>query len=258
MTAVHLSVPLLFGLFGCLGETVEVPRELTAEELAACCTPEVLAARDELSVAQSRVSELERTSAEQEGKVRDLEDRIARGAEAGKAQRDELARLKAELAGTQDRLVIAEAEKTRLLDDLRETQQELASTQERLVVTTDQRDLAREDALANRWRAFLNDAQLEICEKGNRKKLGNCREVVAASLDAPQRRDRFAHCVRSGQAQPLVHEQEGTGELPKYAEMLDEAAKQVKGWYVEYCDPTLPESADAPLSEAHLPPAAPP
>jgi hypothetical protein len=136
---------------------------------------------------------------------------------------------------------------------LKDTQQELQATHEELVVTKVQRDTAREDALTNRWNAFLADAQLEICEKGNRKKLGNCREVVESTLLADVRRDRFAHCIRSGQAQPAVHELDKDALLPQFAQMIDEEQKQVKGWYVDYCDPTLPERADAPLAEQHLP-----
>ncbi|MCA9494339.1 MAG: hypothetical protein KC621_30645, partial [Myxococcales bacterium] len=91
------------------------------------------------------------------------------------------------------------------------------------------------------------------CEKGNRKKMGNCREAVLASLSTDTRQSKFAHCIRSGQAQPVVHERQGNGDLPDFSEMLNEEEKLVKGWYVEFCDPTLPERDDAPLSEGHLP-----
>lgn len=238
-------------------EQVEVPRDPTADELSAACAPAVEAVADELTTAQTRVADLERESAERAAKVNELEDRIARGAEAGKALRAELAEAKAALAETQERLRIAEQEKERLLVELTETKQELAETQVELVETREERDFAREDALANRWSAFLLDAQIEICEKGNRKKLGACRETVLATLSGDARRDRFAHCIRSGQAQPMVHELVKDAALPQYGEMIDEEAKQTKGWYVEYCDPTLPERADAPLAENHLPATAP-
>lgn len=233
--------------------TVEVPRSPTDAELAAACAPEVEEVRDELTTAQTRVAELERDAATKAGRVVELEQRIARGAEAGKSLREELARVKAELVETKEQLKIAVAEKERLLEELTSTQQELATTKKELVVTRTQRDDAREDALANRWKAFVADAQLEICEKGNRKKLGNCREVVQSTLLADVRRDRFAHCIRSGQAQPSVHELERDQDLPQFAQMIDEEQKQVRGWYVNFCDPTLPERADAPLAEKRLP-----
>lgn len=229
--------------------TVEVPRAPTDSELAVACAPEVQEVRDELTTAQARVAELERESASKAAEVNDLQARMAKGG----AVRDELARVKAELAEVKEQLRIAVAEKDRLLVELQDTQQELQATKEELVVTRTERDDAREDALANRWTAFLSDAQLEICEKGNRKKLGNCREVVEATLAADVRRDRFAHCIRSGQAQPLVRELEKDVELPQFAQMIDEEQKQVRGWYVNFCDPTLPERTDAPLAETHLP-----
>lgn len=234
-------------------ETVEVMREPTDAELQARCGA-TEQAKDELTAAQTRVANLEREAAEKEGRVKDLEARIAKGAKAGSEMRAELERIRLELAETKQKLAVAEAEKERLLVELTDTQQELAATKEELVETKEQRDLAREDALYNRWQKFLAAAQLEICDKGNRKKLGGCREAVTAALAVPARQDKFAHCIRSGQAQPVVRELEKDASLPQYAEMMDEEVKQVKGWYVEFCDPTLPEKADASLAEGHLTP----
>jgi uncharacterized membrane-anchored protein YhcB (DUF1043 family) len=235
----------------------EVLRAPTEAELEAACAPDIEAVEDELGTAQAKVSELERTKIEQERKVNELESRIAKGAEVGKALRAELAQVKAELAETQEKLVIAEEEKAKLIVELTATKEELEDTKVELVATREQRDEAREDALYNRWSDFLHASQLEICEKGSRKKLGNCRQEVMASLDAPERRDRFAHCIRSGQAQPMVRELEKGADLPEFSEMMDEEVKQVKGWFVEFCDPTLPELSDVQLAEGRLPKTAP-
>lgn len=234
---------------------VEVPvaRAPTDAELSAACAPEVEPVQDELTQAQTRVAQLERDSAEKQARVNDLEARMARGAEVGKALRAELAQLKTELAETQEALRVAEEEKEVLLAELTETKVELEETKVELVATREQRDEAREDALYNRWTDFLKDSQLEICDKGNRKKLGNCRESVMATLAVDARRDAFAHCIRSGQAQPMVRELVKDAELPQFSEMIDEDTKQVKGWYVELCDPTLPERTDAPLAEGRIP-----
>jgi chromosome segregation ATPase len=244
---------IIFALSACQPEKVEVMRDPTDAEILAKCSP-VDAIKDELTTAQKRVSELERDAATKEGKVRELESRISKGAENGGKMKQELDRLKKELAETQEKLSIAEAEKERLLVELTSTKQELAVTKEALVETKEQRDQAREDALYNRWQKFLSTAQLEICDKGNRKKLGGCREAVTAELAIKSRQDKFAHCIRSGQAQPLVHELEKDAQVPKFAEMMDEEVKQVKGWYVDFCDPTLPEKEDGNLAEKHLEP----
>lgn len=234
-------------------EVQEVLRAPTAAELEAACAPDLEEAADELTTAQAKVSELERETAVKERRVNELEAQMARGAEVGKALRAELAQLKTELAETKQQLVIAEEEKERLLVELTSTQEELHETKEELVVTRTQRDEAREDALYNRWQDFLHGSQLEICEKGSRKKLGNCRQTVVAALEGPARQDRFAHCIRSGQAQPMVRELDKGATLPEFSEMMNEEAKQVKGWFIEFCDPTLPELSDAALAEGRLP-----
>ncbi len=234
-------------------QVVEVQRAPTADELEGACQPAVAAVQDELGTAQNKVAALERDQADKVRQVHELEAKIARGAEAGQSLRAELAKVKAELVETQAQLRIATEEKEKLLVELTQTQEQLEKTEQELVVTKEQRDDAREDALFNRWQDFLHGSQLEICEKGSRKKLGNCREDVMAALGGDARRDRFAHCIRSGQAQPMVRELVKDATLPQFAEMMNEDQKTVKGWYVDFCDPTLPELKDAPLAEGRLP-----
>jgi hypothetical protein len=246
--------PFVFAAWFVVGcgtpETVELVREPTPAEVDAVCSAED-AAKDELSAAQWRVGELEREVAVSEGKVKELEARLSSG--AGGQLRQELERYRALVTETKAELAIAEAEKEQLLVALADTRAELGETKVVLARTKEQRDEAREDALYNRWQKFVATAQLEICDKGNRRKLGGCREAVTAALATTARQAQFAHCIRSDQAMPLVHELEKAATLPQYAQMMDEESKQVKGWYVEYCDPTLPEKVDAPLAEQHLP-----
>lgn len=242
-----LLLGALVGWFVKPSSTVEVPRAPTAEELAAACTETTPPPTDdELATVQNKVAELERDVATRERRVKELEDQMAARNERGKEFVAELQRTKAELETAKQQLAAAEAEKTQLLDQLRLTEAELATTK-------DQRDSAREDALYNRWTDFLKNAQLEICDKGNRKKLGNCRETVEATIGNSERQAKFGHCIRSGQAVPMVQEQKGNEGLPAFAEMIDEEQKQTKGWMVIFCDPTLPESPDAPLATSRLP-----
>ncbi len=241
-------------------EALEVARAPTAAELDEACEPEVAVVEDELTTVQARVADLERSEADKARELAELKAKMSRGSNFTGPSRAALHReidaLKTELTETKEQLKIAEAEKERLLVDLRQTKEELASTQENLVVAVEQRDEAREDALYNRWTDFLSDAQLEVCDKGNRKKLGNCRESVVAVLAGDARRDRYAHCIRSGQAEPRVHELEKDMELPQYSQMMGEEIKQVRGWFVEFCDPTLPERDDISLADGRIPPKA--
>ena len=232
---------------------VKVPRDLTAAELAAACAPQVEETVGELEEAQNKVQFLEKEVEARESRVAELEGEMKRRSQRGAALVRELEQAKADLAEALEQLDIARAEKERLVVELTETKQELAQTQVKLEEQVEKTERAKEDALVNKWYRFINDSQLEICEKGNRKKLGRCRETVQATLMVNTRRDKFAHCVRSGQATPTVRELEKNEQLPDFSEMIDEEQKQTKGWMIIFCDPTLPERADAPLAERHLP-----
>jgi hypothetical protein len=102
---------------------------------------------------------------------------------------------------------------------------------------------AEGDVLDNRWKAFLQEGQLTVCEKGGRKKMGKCREAILATLGGME--DKFRHCVKSGQAVPgLVEAEKDMQGLPDYSFWLNEDDRITKGWFVTLCDPTLPEADD--------------
>jgi septal ring factor EnvC (AmiA/AmiB activator) len=232
---------------------VKVPRDLTAAELAAACAPQVEETVGELEDAQNKVQFLEKEVDARQARVTELEEEMKRRSQRGSALVRELEQAKADLAEARQELEIARAEKERLVVELTETRQELAETQVKLEEQVVKTERAKEDALVNKWYRFINDSQLEICEKGNRKKLGQCRETVQATLMTNARRDRFSHCVRSGQATPTVRELEKNETLPRFAEMIDDEQKQTRDWYVLFCDPTLPEKEEGFLGEDHLP-----
>jgi len=232
---------------------VQVPRELNASELEAACAPAIAETANELEAANERVAVLTRDVATKEARVQELETEMSRRAERGRALVVELEAAKKELAELKIQLAQAEEDKKRLVAELNETVEQLQKTERALEEQVALTERAKEDALTNKWYRFLNDAQLTICEKGNRKRLGRCRDSVLAALKAPEVQDRFAHCVRSLQATPSVHEiTRADDTLPEYAQYLNEDDKVVKGWYLLLCDPTLPE-ADGFLNEEHLP-----
>lgn len=232
---------------------VKVPRELTAAELAEACAPQLETKVTELETAQNKVVFLEKEVNDREARVKELETTMQARAAAGRSMANELAQAKKDLEEARAQLAIALQEKEQLVIELTQTKEQLAVTEQKLGEQKQMTERAKEDALVNKWYRFVNDGQLEICEKGNRKKLGNCRETVQSTLMTNTRRDKFAHCVRSGQAVPTVKELEKGISLPEFAEMIDEEQKQTKGWYVLFCDPTLPEKGDGFLNEAALP-----
>ncbi|MEQ1570839.1 MAG: hypothetical protein ABMA64_34740 [Myxococcota bacterium] len=239
---------------------VKVPRDLSAAELAEACAPSLETKVTELENAQNKITILEKEVADRKARVEELEKaegakaaQVSGGGGGGGRLGAELAQAKKDLEEARAELEIARQEKERLVVELTQTKEQLAKTEVALVEQTEMTQRAKEDALVNKWYRFINDAQLDVCEKGNRKKLGNCREVVTSTLMNNVRRDKFAHCIRSGQASPSVRELMKGEALPDFSEMIDEEQKQTKGWYVLFCDPTLPEKTDGFLNEEHLP-----
>lgn len=222
---------------------VEVPRELTQNELMEACAPFVATAATELDEAQEKVAVLRTEVARKEAQVKDLEEEIARRNERGKAFVAEYNQMKKDLADLREQLVAAEREKEALVIELRRTVEQLEETEEALEQQTELTQIARSDALANKWDSFVNDTQLEICEKGNRKKLGKCRETVVASLNSTMR-SRYEHCIRAGQEAPALHALEKDQTMPRFGQYLGEESKVTRDWYVHLCDPTLPEAGD--------------
>ena len=137
---------------------------------------------------------------------------------------------------------LLESEKANLVAQLTQTRTVLAQTEEALDDQIDLTEEVHEDWIDQHFERFVNAAQLEICERGNRKKLGACRETVTGLL----RRDKvvvaFEHCLRSGQEAPMVVNHDIDGPLPMFASYLDQRDKVVRDWAVQSCDPTLPEA----------------
>lgn len=227
-------------IFGRAPEVVEVARQLSNEELEALCSPlvddAVEEAADDLSQAQERVATLQDDVFAKEREVAELELEMARRAERGAALVAELEAARAELTSLKAELSAAVEEKERLFVALRHTEEALVEQRVETYV-------AREDALAFKWATFLGSGQLEICEKGGRRRMGQCREKVETSL--PAFRTRFEHCIRSGQEIPtFVEAPRDLVDLPAYAEWIDQEDRVTRGWYVLLCDPTLPESEE--------------
>lgn len=232
---------------------VKVPRDMTAAELAAACAPDLESKVTELEAAQSKVAFLEKEVADRETRVQELEGEMKKRREGKSPLLAELEQARADLEEARAELEIARQEKEQLVVELTQTKEELAKTEQQLVEQKEKTEVAKEDALVNKWYRFISESQLELCEKGSRKKLGGCREALQGTLMTNARRDKFAHCVRSGQAVPTVRELQKGESLPDFSEMIDEELKQTKGWYVLFCDPTLPEKNDGYLGEVHLP-----
>ncbi|TNE85680.1 MAG: hypothetical protein EP330_24830 [Deltaproteobacteria bacterium] len=215
---------------------VVVPRDLTAEELAEACGPLIAEAAENLDEAEAKVSTLEKRVADKEAQVAEMEAEMKRRASRGAAMASELEDARAELDAL--RIALAKAVEEKAVLEI-----ELSETKEELVVQKKRTRLAREDALLHKWKSFVGTAKIDICDRGNRRKLGRCRETIDEFL-ADDMKEKFDHCVRSGQAVPSVRMAERDETLPAYAEYLDQDNKVTRDWYVLLCDPTLPEAMD--------------
>jgi hypothetical protein len=152
--------------------------------------------------------------------------------------RAELAQVKAELA--------------QALADKEHLTVELKSTVAKLEDQKKQTTAARDDALDQRWQKFVNQAELEICDRGGRKKLGGCREAVFAAL-SPDVRSAFSHCIRADQEQPSLREAGKDEMLPQFARYVNQDERATRDWYILLCDPSLPEAQMLAPSTAVLP-----
>ncbi len=226
-------------------EVVEVPRDLTPEELVSACAPLVEEVAESLEQAQEKVDDLQGKVTAKSAQVQEMEAEMERRYQRGVAlvtERDvlseQLESARAELATLKVALQQAIQEKEQLVVELK-------STQEQLEVKTEEARVSREISLDNRWATFVGRAQLEVCDKGRRKKMGQCRDKMVSVLDGAMEA-KFKHCIRSGQSVPSIHEfdKREDDRLPEFASWLDQDDRVTKDWYILLCDPTLPEAED--------------
>jgi hypothetical protein len=213
---------------------VQVPRDLTQDELKLACGPLLDEMAANLDAANDKVTDLVGQVHEKETKVQELEDEMKRRGARGAEMKHELDAAKAELETVKAQLKQAIDEKEAVIVELKKTLVELDTSKAETKV-------AKTESLGHEWDAFLNQSQLDICEKGNRKKLGSCREDVTAVVATY--RTKYEHCIKSGQEAPTLHEAAKDFTMPQFGEYLNQDDKFVKDWYVMLCDPTLPEAS---------------
>lgn len=230
-------------------EVVVPPPEIIKEgisddDLAALCEELTDSAETRVMAAQERVSTLQQQLASKEQELATMK----RQAEQDEAKRDVARRkwraMEEEIASLRIQLSEAEAER----DDLRvELKQTLRDLDRQISETRKYKAEAqhfKQESTKNLWSAFGANAKVEMCDRGTRKRHENCHATVDAVLQPY--RERFTACVDSQQAVPVLKKGDRKeGNLPQFAEwMPDDNKFTKKGWYVIFCDPTLPEISD--------------
>lgn len=241
------------GVAVALSEPEPEPRGALPMTVAELVATDVVSPAEALEAAQSEVERLEDEVYARDAMLADLaaelellheegEQAAARRAAAKlawDAQQQELERLELALAHA-----IAERDGLKL-----ELEQALAELEQ----VTEERDTAVHRGVvykaanaANLWMAFREHAKVEICDKGTRRRHARCHAQVEAFLDEGARQ-RFASCVLTQQATPRLGQLERGEELTlsDAERMPSSLAVPGDGYFVQYCDPTLPEAVAA-------------
>lgn len=255
-----LGLGVGYVLHGFLADPVEVivseptviKENLTAEEIAAFCEDEVKGERAALGTAQDKVTDLQARldarNAELETLRQETEQKKAAAGAAWKEMKEKLATMEAEVARLETELQAAEQERDELLVELKDTVVKLERQIKETQRQKERADKFKAESHENLWTTFSAEAKVEICDRGSRRRHEKCHEAVDQALTGALVKQRFMDCVDTNQATPSLVQADRTDRkndtLPPFAEWLDDDARFTnKGWYVQYCDPTLPESS---------------
>ena len=219
-------------------------KEMTPEELAELCKNSDLFknTQTELVSAQTKVASLQSEIEKKDADLAKMKSAAAKGdAAASKKYKD----LEAEIANLKGQLAQAEKERDELVVELKKTVEEL---QQQIQATEVQRQRAERykgEAHQNLWTSFSAEAKVAICDRGSRRRHDKCHEAVETALTS-EMQSKFLSCVDSYQFTPMLRQLERKQEVPSNAMKLsDDDRFTDKGWYIQYCDPTLPEAGEA-------------
>jgi hypothetical protein len=269
--ACTLPLFLILGLPGCGlfgddeadegdGDVIEISggvteRQMSEEELLKICADLVEDGQTKAMKAQQNVVDLQTELETREEELRALkaedikdESRKAAAVKKWKAMEAELETLRTGLAA-------AEAERDVLRDDLKQTlvqlDQQIAETKvfkQKAKVYRAKAIQYKTESTENMWKNFNNEAKVEICDRGTRKRHANCHESVDAAF-SPSIRKKFEECVDTYQAVPVLKQLEKKEKMPHMGQNLPDDNKFTKkGWVIIWCDPSLPEAGDSLLS----------
>lgn len=221
--------------------------EISDEDLANLCSELTEDEKTKVQTAQRRVDDLQQRLAARESELEGLR-KSAEGDEAKKkAAGKKWREMEEEVASLRVQLAEAESERDTLRTELKAT---LVQLDKQILETKKFKAKAikyQKESTANLWSAFNNNAKVQICDRGTRNRHEKCHEAVEAAFSSAMQ-ERFSTCVDSYQAVPVLRKAEKDEVLPQFADWLPDDNKFTKkGWYVVFCDPTLPEAGDPDL-----------
>jgi len=227
--------------------------EISEEDLLALCEELTEPQKARVVAAHERVTSLQAALEARESELKKLKAQSLKGAERREAAALRWNEMEQEIASLRIQLAEAESERKELRVELQETLKDL----DRQIAETDKfkRKARRykKESVENLWSAFTNNAKVQICDRGTRKRHAKCHAAVDEALDAKQNQ-HFTLCVDTYQAVPVLKKTDRGSPIPVHAEWLPDDNKFTrKGWYISYCDPTLPEARDWELDEGPTP-----
>lgn len=243
--------------FGDAAATKVIKERLTEEELLEICNELIQDGETKAMGAQRRVEELqteleakEAALAEFEAKELVDEKKKAEATKRWQAMKTELETLRSQLS-------TAEVERDEARNELKQTlvqlDRQIAETRKFKEKATVYREKAihyKGESTRNLWSSFTNNAKVEICDRGSRKRHEKCHEAVEAAMSGPIEA-KFVECVDTYQARPELRQLDKKEAMPAFAQALADDNKFTnKGWVIVFCDPTLPEAGDKLLEEA--------
>lgn len=250
------------GLYALLAKptTVEVPvtkvevieKELSAEDLELLCSSTVQDDRGRLEDAQKEVLDLRAQLEAREKTLATAKAAVEKDATRRAAAAKKWKEMEAEIEQLKTQLVQVEEERDALTVQLKETVKELQSQIKETARQRTRAETYKKESHHNLWTTFEADAKVQICDWGSRRRHEKCHEAVDSAIANFE--DRFLECVDTFQATPTLVQAEGRkAVLPVNAAWLSEDDRFTrKGWYVQFCDPSLPEAGGAASDRAEL------
>lgn len=227
-----------------------IRQELTAEELAELCEPEFKDERQSLIEAQTKVKSLE---TELDSKRQELAQLKADAEKASANREVAIKRWKEkekEIEDLKAQLATAKTERDDIMVELQATIKELKTEISARKEAEAKAEYFKSESVEASWGGFVSTAKVDICDRGTRRRHDKCHEAVEAAM-TPAIKERYAVCVNSFQAMPVLKQLEKKETLPSFAERLPDDNKFTDGgWYILFCDPTLPESGAKPWQAA--------
>lgn len=233
-------------------KTVEVPtiqevqKQLTAEELMALCSDQVKDERASLMDAQTKVVDLQSKLDQREQELAEMKKQDEKDASRRAAASQKMKDMEAEIASLRGQLAQAEKERDDLVVELKDTVRKLEVQIKETEVQRERADKYKAESHENLWSSFSAEAKVDICDRGTRRRHDKCHEAVEEALAAQDIKTRFIACVDTNQATPTLVQGDRKTVLPANAVWMNEDSRFTdNGWYVQFCDPTLPEAGSA-------------